>query len=160
MSDALVPAAPHHVVPQDYAEKAMASLMQLHTELMDEKERRVELYRRLMEREQSLAELKSYVRLLEERLKAGPAEPPARPHVAVAPPPSPAAAPAPVVRAVSAVPPPPPAAAAAAQPRSAVPPPMPLRSASRPPPPTPARLAAVGARAGARRPDTLGWKTW
>lgn len=57
-------------VPSSYAEKAMASLMQLHSELMEEKERRVDLYRRLMEKEQSLAELKMYVRLLEERVAA------------------------------------------------------------------------------------------
>ena len=55
-------------VPQSYAEKAMASLMQLHNELMDEKERRVELYRKLQEREQAFAELKLYVQSLEERL--------------------------------------------------------------------------------------------
>lgn len=54
-------------VPASYAEKAMASLMQLHSELMDEKERRVELYRTLMEKEQALAELKLYVKMLEER---------------------------------------------------------------------------------------------
>jgi hypothetical protein len=59
-------------VPASYAEKAMASLMQLHGELMDEKERRVELYRRLMEREQALAELKMYVKMLEERVAAPP----------------------------------------------------------------------------------------
>ena len=55
------------LVPASYAEKAMASLMQLHSELMDEKERRVELHRRLMEREQAIAELKMYVKLLEEK---------------------------------------------------------------------------------------------
>lgn len=54
-------------VPAAYAEKAMASIMQLHGELMDEKEKRVELFRRLMEKEQALAELKMYVKLLEER---------------------------------------------------------------------------------------------
>lgn len=57
------------LVPQSYAEKAMASLMQLHSELMDEKERRVDLFRRLMEREQALAELRMYVQVLEEKLK-------------------------------------------------------------------------------------------
>jgi|SRR5215470_13535733 len=56
------------MVPIGYAEKSMASLMQLHSELMDEKERRVDLYRRLMDKEQALAELKMYVRLLEEKL--------------------------------------------------------------------------------------------
>jgi hypothetical protein len=59
-------------VPAAYAEKAMASLMQLHGELMDEKERRVELFRRLMEREQALAELKMYVKILEEKLSGPP----------------------------------------------------------------------------------------
>ncbi len=58
------------VVPTGYAEKAMASLMQLHSELMDEKERRVDLYRRLMDKEQVLAELRMYVELLEEKLAA------------------------------------------------------------------------------------------
>ncbi len=67
------------LVPASYAEKAMASLMQLHSELMDEKERRVDLHRRLMEREQAIAELKMYVKLLEERQ-----QPAAVSHVAVA----------------------------------------------------------------------------
>ncbi len=75
MSDALTTQAAAQLVPASYAEKAMASLMQLHSELMDEKERRVDLFRRLMEREQALAELKMYVKMLEEKLS--PAPPPA-----------------------------------------------------------------------------------
>lgn len=68
LSDTMMVAAPASLpVPASYAEKAMASLMQLHGELMDEKERRVELFRRLMEKEQAIAELKMYVKLLEER---------------------------------------------------------------------------------------------
>jgi hypothetical protein len=59
---------PSAMVPVGYAEKSMASLMQLHSELMNEKERRVDLYRRLMDKEQALAEMKMYVRLLEEKL--------------------------------------------------------------------------------------------
>ena len=75
MSDALATAAAaSQLVPANYAEKAMASLMQLHAELMDEKERRVELFRTLMQREQALAELKAYVKLLEEKA-AGPRAP-------------------------------------------------------------------------------------
>lgn len=71
-SDPLSFASPQSMpVPSSYAEKAMASLMQLHGELMDEKERRVDLYRRLMEKEQALAELKMYVKLLEERAQGG-----------------------------------------------------------------------------------------
>ncbi len=67
-TDPLLMAGPQPMpVPASYAEKAMASLMQLHGELMEEKERRVDLYRRLMEKEQALAELKMYVKLLEER---------------------------------------------------------------------------------------------
>jgi hypothetical protein len=77
------------VVPQGYAEKAMASLMQLHDELMHEKERRVELVRSLMEREQQVAELKAYVRMLEERLGPAP-QPAAAPRVADEAPPAPA----------------------------------------------------------------------
>lgn len=78
------------LVPAGYAEKAMASLMQLHSELMDEKERRVDLYRRLMEREQALAELKMYVKLLEEKMTpaAGPVSAPGA-HVAPPTPPVP-----------------------------------------------------------------------
>jgi hypothetical protein len=64
----LVGYEPSAMVPAGYAEKSMASLMQLHAELMDEKERRVDLYRRLMDKEQSLAELKMYVRLLEDKI--------------------------------------------------------------------------------------------
>ncbi|GMU61670.1 MAG: hypothetical protein IT380_05735 [Myxococcales bacterium] len=72
MNDSLSTQAATQLVPAGYAEKAMASLMQLHSELMDEKERRVELFRRLMEREQALAELKMYVKVLEEKLTAAP----------------------------------------------------------------------------------------
>jgi hypothetical protein len=57
------------LVPVGYAEKAMASLMQLHSEVLEEKERRVDLHRRLMEKEQALAELKWYVKMLEEKLE-------------------------------------------------------------------------------------------
>ena len=72
MNEALTTHAASQLVPASYAEKAMASLMQLHSELMDEKEKRVELFRRLMEREQSLAELKMYVKMLEEKAAAAP----------------------------------------------------------------------------------------
>ena len=74
MNDALASAPTAQMVPGDFAEKAMASLMSMHTELMDEKERRVELYRKLMEREQTVAELRMYIRLLEEKVEAN-AEP-------------------------------------------------------------------------------------
>jgi len=87
------------LVPASYAEKAMASLMQLHSELMDEKERRVDLFRKLMEREQALAELRMYVKLLEE--KAGLAQPP--PRAQHAPPPAPPPSPPPPQRAQPAV---------------------------------------------------------
>jgi hypothetical protein len=72
----LAQAAGGQLVPVGFAEKAMASLMQLHTELVDEKEKRVALYRTLMEKEQSLAELAMYVRVLEERLGQPPPLPP------------------------------------------------------------------------------------
>ena len=93
MNEALANQAAAQLVPASYAEKAMASLMQLHSELMDEKERRVDLFRRLMEREQALAELKMYVKMLEDKAAApvvaprpiavAPAEPP--PPVAIPP---------------------------------------------------------------------------
>ena len=83
MTDTLATAASAQMVPGEFAEKAMASLMQMHTELMDEKERRVELYRKLMEREQTVAELRMYVKMLEEKLQ------PARPEPVVAPAPMP-----------------------------------------------------------------------
>ena len=75
MNEALTTQAAAQLVPASYAEKAMASLMQLHSELMDEKERRVDLFRRLMEREQALAELKMYVKMLEEKMAAAPVTP-------------------------------------------------------------------------------------
>ena len=56
------------LVPASYAEKAMSSLLRLHEDLVEEKERRIDLYRRLMEREQSLAEVRAYVKLLESEL--------------------------------------------------------------------------------------------
>lgn len=66
----LANAASFQLVPASYAEKTMASLMQLHSELMDEKERRIELFRKLMEREQAFAELKMYVKVLEDQAAA------------------------------------------------------------------------------------------
>jgi hypothetical protein len=140
MTDALATHPQAQLVPAGYAEKAMASLMQLHTELMDEKERRVDLFRRLMEREQSLAELKLYVKVLEERLATKPVAVPPLPKVeeafradAVAP----------------AAPKPPAATAAAPKPESA-----------------PAQRAVVAAKAPVPSPPVMtrprpdGWKTW
>lgn len=75
-------------MPVAYAEKTMHSLLRLHEDLMEEKERRIDLYRRLMDREQELAELRAYVRLLEaemERAEAPKAAPP-QGEVAAAPP--------------------------------------------------------------------------
>lgn len=66
-------------VPATYAEKAMSSLLRLHDELVEEKEKRIDLYRRLMDREQQLAELRSYVHLLEGELSRQGALPPAAP---------------------------------------------------------------------------------
>jgi hypothetical protein len=120
MNEALTTQAAAQLVPASYAEKAMASLMQLHSELMDEKERRVDLFRRLMEREQALAELKMYVKMLEEKVAAP---------VAVTPPPQP--------RPIVMAPPEPPRPAApppqpAAPPRPTRTPPVPPRIAARP----------------------------
>jgi len=129
------PSAPSAVVPMDYAEKAMGSLMQLHSELMEEKERRVDLYRRLMEKEQAVAELRMYVKLLEEKVAQRPAPAPAQG--------------APVLRVVPR-PPPPPARARAS------------RAPAPPPPPAP-RAEAVSApqRPAARRfAASDGWKAW
>jgi hypothetical protein len=55
-------------VPVTYAERAMNSLMALHGDLMSEKERALDLTRRLMEERQARAELEAYVRLLEAEL--------------------------------------------------------------------------------------------
>jgi hypothetical protein len=110
------------LVPEGYAQKAMASLMQLHTELMDEKERRVELHRQLMQKEQALAELRMYVKLLEEKVEQ---RPPARPRIRPVPPPPPAAAAT---------------AATATKPKTR------LKAVPRPPPPPPARPAPDGWR--------------
>lgn len=157
MIDSLAPQVPQSAVPQGYAEKAMASLMQLHTELMDEKERRVELYRRLMEREQSLAELRSYTKALEEKLAA--LAPPKEP----APPPAPAkATPPPPLRVATRVEPAPARSYASVAPRIAPVEPRPPAVAPVAPRPAPARPAvAVGAgRAAAARSVPDGWKTW
>lgn len=56
-------------VPMHYAERAMATLLQLHDELMGEKERCIDLHRRLMSREQAYAEIESYVRMLEAKIE-------------------------------------------------------------------------------------------
>ena len=130
------PAAAGAVVPMDYAEKAMGSLMQLHSELMEEKERRVDLYRRLMEKEQAVAELRMYVKLLEEKVAQRPAPEPA-PSVG-----------GPVLRMVPRPPPPP-------RPR--------VTRAPSPPPPPPryADAAAAPQRPAARRfAASDGWKAW
>jgi hypothetical protein len=165
------------MVPAGYAEKAMASLMQLHCELMEEKERRVDLYRRLMEREQAVAELRMYVKLLEEKLGQGsaPVKAPARVETTVQ-----SAAPGkPPMRAETTVHSAAPAADRAAAIRPAPPPPPPPRAArpSAPPPikvvrapvrevapPEPIPLKQPAAKAtgtGSKRPvATEGWKTW
>ncbi len=54
------------VVPQAFADRAMASIMYLHRELAAEKDRAVWLYRTLLERDQALAELWAYVHALEQ----------------------------------------------------------------------------------------------
>lgn len=131
MHDALAQATPSAAVPQAYAEKAMATLMQLHTELMDEKERRVDLYRRLMEREQALAELRMYVKVLEERAEASKAAAPPVPSPVVAAP-ARVASPKPVPQKAPVIP-------------------TPRRSA-------PATYVSVGARRGAAAPP--GWRSW
>ncbi len=56
-------------VPMHYAERAMGTIMQLHGELMAEKERCIDLQRRLLSRDQTVAELEWYVRILEARLE-------------------------------------------------------------------------------------------
>ncbi|MDP1828344.1 MAG: hypothetical protein Q8L48_34060 [Archangium sp.] len=99
MNEALTTQAAAQLVPASYAEKAMASLMQLHSELMDEKEKRVDLFRRLMEREQALAELKMYVKMLEEKMAAPPVvAAPAKPLEVPPPAPPPRVAPPPQAR--------------------------------------------------------------
>ena len=56
------------VVPVSYAERAMNSLMAMHNDLVAEKERSLDLTRRLMEERQAQAELQSYITLLESEL--------------------------------------------------------------------------------------------
>lgn len=133
---------PQAFIPSGYAEKAMASLMQLHSELMDEKERRVDLYRRLMERDQVVAELRAYVKLLEAKLPPRP-DPVtgAMPHAEERP-------------------------ATAEVPRVATPPPMPIPTPK--PAPTLQRNPSVppGLKPVMRRPPAVndarfdGWKQW
>jgi len=118
------------MVPMGYAEKSMASLMQLHGELMEEKERRVDLYRRLMDKEQALAELKMYVRLLEEKVSQP------------KPPPPP---PRPIVRERLRI--------------SVKPAAVGSNGAARPPP-RPQQTHAESAYAPAERSSTDGWRTW
>jgi hypothetical protein len=52
----------------------MASLMQVHQQLMAANSRHVEMYNRLLDREQVIAELRMYVKLLEEQLEKDRAE--------------------------------------------------------------------------------------
>jgi hypothetical protein len=147
------------MVPASFAEKAMASLMQLHSELMDEKERRVDLHRRLMEKEQSLAELRMYVKLLEEKAAAKPAvqaRPPAVRPVPRPDTPTQVREAVPPLRSVQAPVSPAAKATQVAELRS-VPSPKPPEKVSEPSKPAsePPRKAA----AGATRP-TFGWRSW
>lgn len=149
-------------VPVEYAEKAMGSLMKLHGELMEEKERRVDLYRRLMEKEQALAELKMYVKLLEEKVA-----PPAA-AVAVAPAPVAASRPEPLRM----VPPVPaaerrspstslPVAAAAPRVVPRPPPPPVIRAATQNKAPTPIRTERQNVPLAPPPKRTAdGWKSW
>lgn len=138
-------------VPVEYAEKAMGSLMKLHGELMEEKERRVDLYRRLMEKEQALAELKMYVKLLEEKVAAPSAKTPAAQT-------EPVREPLRVVRTPNAsnmprhAPKPPPRPARAPKPAD----PRPVRAAAAPG----AQVASPGAAPQERRAVADGWKSW
>lgn len=137
-------------VPTGYAEKAMASLMQLHSELMEEKEKRVDLFRRLMEKEQALAELKMYVKVLEEK------------HAALMPPPPPAVpreqlrvAPRPPPPGMPPASPPPPAIAAQPPPQPQ-PPAAPMGPMGPPAVPNVARVSPTVRS----MPTPDGWKTW
>lgn len=103
------------MVPASYAEKAMSSLLRLHEDLVEEKERRIDLYRRLMEREQSLAEMRAYVKLLEGELARRGFDPTAYAIDPAAQAPAPEARQA-ITRAAAATPPPPPPAQAAEPP--------------------------------------------
>ncbi len=126
-----VPPGAQGLVPSGFAEKAMASLMQMHGELMEEKERRVELHRRLMEREQALAEMRMYVQLLEDRL-----------HASTQPAPAPASAPEPIAPVAAPV-----EASKAPVPEAA---PAPRAPAQAPRPPQASRAAKA----------SDGWKVW
>jgi len=60
---------PSPAVPMYYAERSMATIMRLHDELMTEKERCIDLQRRLMSKEQAYAEIEYYARLLEAKIE-------------------------------------------------------------------------------------------
>ncbi len=140
-------AVAHSSVPTGYAEKAMASLMQLHSELMEEKEKRVDLFRRLMEKEQALAELKMYVKVLEER------------HAALMPPPPPAV-PREQLRVAPRPPPPGMPPASPSSPAIAAQPPAPQQPPAVPMgPPAVPNVARVNPTVRSM-PTPDGWKTW
>jgi len=144
--------SPPPMVPQSYAEKAMASLMQLHSDLMEEKERRVDLYRRLMEKEQQLAELKMYVKLLEERKADAAAPAPPTPVQAVTPPPPP-----PISFVARARIKPSPETGEGAR---LGPTPHPPPAAVQPPPPVARAVAAARAQNAWASPTVDGWRSW
>ncbi|MGQ0507208.1 MAG: hypothetical protein ACT4TC_18015 [Myxococcaceae bacterium] len=79
---------PGPTVPVGYAEKTMATLMQMHSEMMDEKERRMDVYRRLAHSEQTVAELRTYIQILEERLALAESVTDPKKAAAVKPPPT------------------------------------------------------------------------
>ncbi|MEN9799595.1 MAG: hypothetical protein RL653_3292 [Pseudomonadota bacterium] len=144
MSDPLHSRPDASPVPVSYAEKTMASLLQLHTELMEEKERRVELYRRLVEKDEALAELRYQVKILEDRLRRaeGPSQPP--------PPSASPVVSSPVVT----------GAATVTTTEAPV-------AVHREPPPAPAPAASTLVRAGSppaprtvNRPSREGWRQW
>lgn len=58
----------HAMVPMSYAEKAMSSIMHLHTEIMEEKEKRIEQERLATGQRQEIADLKMLVGVLEKEI--------------------------------------------------------------------------------------------
>ena len=145
MSDPLQPRSDASPVPVSYAEKTMASLLQLHTELMEEKERRVDLYRRLLEKDEALAELRYQVKILEDGLRRAEGQPPAASLPAASLPVAPLAAPVAALESRAEVP----VTVRVVPPQVPAPLPGALVRPGAPPAPTPVS-----------RPSREGWRQW
>lgn len=70
-SENVIPMATYRgspLIPEGFAQQAMASVLHLHQELMAEKNKHIDLQKQLGDKEKRILELEQYIQLLEDRL--------------------------------------------------------------------------------------------